>query len=96
MKYKQIELMKVIEFPKNRQMGLKKRNKKLNVAIELLQYLVNGGADFHIVISKEQAEKLYDGDLRKYTVITSNLEEAKNLNISSNNYSIYPIEGDEL
>jgi hypothetical protein len=96
MEGKQLGLMKVIEFPKNRQVENIERNGKLEVAIKILKLLIDEGAGYHIVIDRKAANELFEGVLREYTVITSNLEKTKKFALNSRNYNIYPIEGNEL
>lgn len=98
MKVEQLQIMKVIEFSKNRYVENIKKSERLDVAIKFLEYLVDEGADFHIVINKEAALKLFednDGKLREYLIMTSNLEKARNIKIDKN-ACVYVIEGDEL
>lgn len=89
---------KVIEFPKNKQYEANKCNDKLEVAYQFLQSLINRGGEFHILISHKDAEKLFDGDIKDFTVITSNLDELEHSNyfLLKNNFSVYQLEGDEL
>jgi hypothetical protein len=96
MEGKQLGLMKVIEFPKNRQVENIERNEKLEVAIKILKLLVDEGADYHIVIDRKAANELFEGALREYTVITSNLEKAEDIRLRFENYSIFPLKGNEL
>lgn len=96
MKYKQLEIMKVIEFPKNREAEKIERNKKLEETIRLLSLLVDEGADYHIVIDRKAANEIFEGNLREYTVITTNLKKSNNLILTPRNYNIYPIKGNEL
>ena len=96
MKCEQLELMKVIQFPKNRNIEIKKNNDKFDTAVKFLKFLVDEGADYHIIVCENDAEKLFEGKTREYTVITSNAEKAKGLKFNDNNFTIYPISGDEL
>lgn len=93
--------MKVIEFPKNKQVHDQVRNDKLDVAIEFLKYLVGEGAEYHIVINREDATKLFDvskakGELRDYLIMTSDFDSGKRLKLSKENSSVYVLTGDEL
>jgi hypothetical protein len=94
----QLKIMRVIEFPKNRHVEKIKRNEKLQVAIKMLEYLVDEGADFHIIINKEDALKLFDdnGRFREYLIITNDLDKGKRLKTDSKNSMVYEIDGNEF
>lgn len=97
MQNEQLQLMKVIQFPKNKLKENKERLNKLEVAYKLLKCLVEDGADFHIVVTKESAETLYNfptGEY-KYATITSDLEEAQKIRLNDNTF-FYPVKGDEF
>mgnify|MGYP000903907167 CR=1 FL=1 len=53
MDVEQLEIMKVIEFPKNKEIAEKLKNNKLDVAIGILELLSEEGSDYHILVSKE-------------------------------------------
>lgn len=101
MKTEQMELMKVIQFPQKKieEKEMRERFDKLEVAYKLLEELVKTGADFHIVITKESTSELFDfpNEYNKYqyATLTSNLKEAKKINLKDNTM-FYPIKGDEL
>lgn len=101
MKAEQMELMKVIEFPKNKIEEKERRERldKLDVSYKLLEELVKTGADFHIIVTKESASELFDFPEKynkyQYATLTSNLKEAKTINLKDNTM-FYPIKGDEL
>lgn len=88
--------MNVIDFPKNRQIEIKQINSKFDATVDILRYLVENGADYHIVIDREYAEKIFDKCKRKYTVITSNADKAMKLVLEDENFNIYAVQGDEL
>lgn len=88
--------MKVIEFPKNKQAKIKLVNSKFDTSVDILRYLVESGADYHIVIDREYAEKIFNKCKREYTVITSNVDKAMELVLYDENFNIYAVQGDEL
>lgn len=100
MKGKQLEIMRVIEFPKNKHVENIRRREKYQVAIKLLEILVDEGAEYHIVIDKEDALKIFDANekLREYLIMTSDIEKAKILRLLrlEENASIYQIDGNEF
>lgn len=86
---------KILEFP------LKTKNKnetfdKLDVAYKMLELMNDNGIDFHIVISSEDAENIFDlsNKVGENVILTSNLEKSKALNIENSLY--FPIKGDEF
>ena len=105
MKTKQLEIFKVIEFPKNREMEIKQmdeecnlRNKKLEVAKAMLEILTEEKADYHIIIKKEDVLKIFENNkgCNEYLMITSNFDTAKRIKIGSKNSSVYEIKSEEL
>ena len=99
MEHEQLEIMRVIQFPKNRQYENKIRNEKLEVAIRILEVLVAGDADFHIVIDSESALKIFEDNNDKsieYLLLSTNEEKGKNVKINGDNTVMYEITGDEL
>lgn len=99
MQGEQLEIMKVIQFPKNRQYKLNQKNRKLNVAIRMLEVLSEHDIEFHIVVNKKAALILFDdteGKMRDYLFISSSYEESKNIKLNSENSRVYEIDGDEL
>lgn len=101
MKAEQIELMKVIDFPKSKIEEKERRERldKLDVAYKLLERLVKTGAEFHIVITRESTSELFNlpegYNKYKYATLTSDLEKAKRINLKDNTM-FYPIKGDEF
>jgi len=97
MESEQLELMKVIQFPKNKIKENRDRIDKLEVAYKVLKYLVEEGKEFHIVVTKESAEELFEIPSSKYNyvTITSSLGEADNIKLHNNTF-FYPILGDEF
>jgi len=97
MKAEQLEIMKVIEFPKNRNVENKLRDDKLEVAIKFLKYLVGEGADFHIIIDRNAALELFEDNakLKDYLIMTTDFEKARHIKLDTN-YKIYKIEGNEF
>lgn len=101
MNIEQTELMKVIEFPKNKIEEKENRDRlnKLEVAYKMLETLVKEGHDFHIVISADATERMFKpGKISNnyYGVLTSNLDKAEKIRIKSDNTAFYPIRGDEF
>lgn len=89
--------MNVIQFPITKNMKEKYiTNDKLRIAYKLLDFMNDSGIDFHIVVNRETAEKVFELEgIHGYNVIlTSNLEKAKNLGIKNPIY--YTISGDEF
>jgi C4-type Zn-finger protein len=94
-----MELMKVIQFPQRKieEKEFRERKDKLEVAYKMLDYLIERGHDFHIIISDEAADELFNRKKKfEYSILTSNFEKIKNVNIYNKNASYYPIEGDEF
>jgi hypothetical protein len=91
--------MKVIEFPKNRQVENIIRDEKLRTAVQILKFLVENDGEYHIVISRNDAEKLFDSkNLRSSTIITSNYEaiDRTALDYMREYFSVYPIKGNDF
>jgi hypothetical protein len=100
MKSEQMELMKVIEFPKYKieEKAEKEKIAKLDVAYKMLKYLIEEGHDFHVVISADAVNELFETDKvceDDYGILTSNFDEAKRIRIKSDNTIFYKIEGNE-
>jgi hypothetical protein len=90
---------KVIKFPKNELKENKDRLDKLEVAYKMLKRLIGEGHDFHILIATEATKELFatDGLIKSdYGILTSNMEEAEEIRIKSDNAIFYPIKGDEI
>jgi len=101
LKSEQLSIMKVIQFPKNRQVEHKIRNQKLDVAIRMLEYLVDIGADFHIVVDVEHGSELFTPKQEwrpdtQHVILSSNKEKVLKLNVNNLNSSYYCLEGNEL
>lgn len=98
MKDEQVKITRVIEFPKNRHIEIIRRDEKLQVAIKVLEFLVDEGADFHIVINKEDSLKLFEdnGKLREFLIMTSDADKGQGLRIESKNSTVYEIDGNEF
>lgn len=101
MKHEQMELMKVIEFPKDKIKEKLKNERigKLDAACKMLKYLIEEEADFHIVLKIETANKLFEvseEEMKKYDyiILTSNYEESKHIPIKRS--CVYRIKGDEF
>lgn len=101
MKAEQMELMKVIDFPKSKIEEKERRERldKLDVAYKLLERLVKTGTEFHIVITRESTSELFEFPKEynkyQYATLTSDLKEAKRINLKDNTM-FYPIKGGEL
>ena len=97
MKSEQLEIMKVIEFPKNRNVENKLRSEKLDIAIKFLKYLVDESVDFHIIIDRNAALELFEDNakLKDYLIMTTDFEKARHIELDTN-YSIYKIKGNEF
>lgn len=100
MKLEQMELMRVIEFPKSKLKENREKQDKLEVAKKLVNLLVDKEIEFQIIIDKESALKvLKDDDFKDYVIITTNLEEAEKLRLKlthMRNSKIAVIRGGEL
>jgi len=101
MKTEQMQLIKVIEFPKYKieEKVEKERLDKLDVAYNMLKYLIEEGHDFHIVISADAVNELFETDKISsddYGILTSNIDKAEKIRIKSDNAIFYQIEGDEF
>lgn len=98
MKGEQLQLMKVIEFPKNRQVENQLRHKKLEVAMKLLEAIIDDGAEYHIVINREDTLKLfeYSSKIGDYLIMTSDVETAKKIKIDNKKCCVFEIKGDEI
>ena len=102
MKAEQMELMKVIQFPKTKieEKENRERKDKFEVAKKFIELLVYEGIDFHIVIDKESAlEVLEDANYRDYLIITTDTEKAKKMQFKltqTRNSNLLPIKGDEF
>lgn len=98
MKYEQLQFMKVIEFPKNKDTELKLLKDKQDSAMDMINYLTDRKKDFHIVVSKSTAEELFEMDKFRgdKVVITSNYEEAKRIFPELKNTIFYKLTGDEF
>lgn len=102
MKLEQIELMKVIEFPKCKieEKENRERQDKLEVAKNLVNRLVDEEIEFHIVLDKESILKvLEDANYKDYNIITTNQEEAEKMLLKltqMRNSCLIPIKGDEI
>ena len=98
METKQLEIFKVIEFPKNKEMENDLKYEKLEIAIKMLKFLVDEGADFHIILNRKDTLKLfeYSNNIRDYLILTSNLEIAKNLEINNKIPNLYELIGNEF
>lgn len=97
MKYEQLQLMKVIEFPKNKDTELKLLKDKQDSAEKILDFITDLKEDFHIVLSRSAAEELFEMNKFKgdKVVITSNYQEAKEMfNIKDTIF--YKLTGDEF
>lgn len=95
---KQLELMRVIEFPKNREIKQKTLKDKQKVAELLIDFLTDEECDFHIVISRKSAEKLFEMDGYKgdKVILTSNHKEAKQILPELKKGIFYLLTGDEF
>lgn len=102
MEGEQLELMKVIEFPKNRNVIEMERQNKLNVIQTILELIIQEGNDFHIVIDKKSALEIFedsDNKLKDYFILTTNFEEAQKMKLKmthTRNSIIQKIIGNEL
>lgn len=105
MKAKQMELMKVIQFPQSKiaEKETREKGQKLEVAYKLLKYLVNDcDAEINIIVDIDKANGLFEiseSDMKnfKYLIITSNYENTKKIKLSNENRAIcFEIEGNEL
>lgn len=103
MKGEQLEFMKVIEFPKNKNIEEQKKKDKLEFVRCFLEKLVEEGFDFNIVIDEKATDKFFEiskenqkGSKRKYSVLTSNVEAVKTLSLNPSNIYVYKITGNEL
>lgn len=97
MKGEQLQLMKVIEFPKNKDTELKLLKDKQDSAEKILDFITDLKEDFHIVLSRSAAEELFEMEKFKgdKVVITSNYQEAKEMfNIKDTIF--YKLTGDEF
>lgn len=97
MKYEQLQLMKVIEFPKNKDTELKLLKDKQESARKMIDFITDFKKDFHVVLSRSAAEELFEMDKFKgdKVVITSNYKEAKEMfNIKDTIF--YKLTGDEF
>jgi hypothetical protein len=85
----------VIEFPKKTKKKFE-TNDKLRIAYKLIEEMNKNGMDFHIVVEREVAEKVFEleGITGNKAVMTSSLEKARDLKIKGAMY--YEIEGDEF
>lgn len=97
MKYEQLQLMKVIEFPKNKDTELKLLKDKQDSAEKILDFITDLKEDFHIVLSRSAAEELFEMNKFKgdKVVITSNYQEAKEM-FNFKNTIFYKLTGDEF
>lgn len=97
MKYEQLQLMKVIEFPKNKDTELKLFKDKQDSAEKILDFITDLKEDFHIVLSRSAAEELFEMNKFKgdKVVITSNYQEAKEM-FNFKNTIFYKLTGDEF
>ncbi|WP_026887696.1 hypothetical protein [Clostridium beijerinckii] len=100
MKAEQMGLMKVIQFPQNKlkEKEIREKSEKMEVAFEILNYLIKNGCDFHILLNAKYVEVLssYVPKNSKYAMLTSNLDEAEKIRIYGKEVCFYPIEGNEL
>ena len=97
MKGEQLQLMKVVEFPKNKDTELKLLKDKLDSAQKMIDFITEHKEDFHIVINRSAAEELFEMDKFKgdKVVITSNYQKAKEI-FKKDNYIFYKLTGDEF
>lgn len=93
---------KIISFPKNKQILEIERQRKLKVAFELLEWISQENADFHIVVDKNVGLNMFQNspnDLKDYIILTTNPDEARKMQLrltQMRNSEIYTIKGDEL
>ena len=97
MKGEQLQLMKVIEFPKNKDTELKLLKDKQDSAEKILDFITDLKEDFHIVLSRSAAEELFEMDKFKgdKIVITSNYQEAEEI-FKSKDFIFYKLTGEEF
>lgn len=97
MKGEQLQLMKVIEFPKNKDTELKLLKDKQDSAEKILDFITDLKNDFHIVLIRSAAEELFEMNKFKgdKIVITSNYQEAKKI-FKSKDFIFYKLTGDEF
>lgn len=105
MKAEQMELMKVIQFPKKviEEKEKLERKDKLLQAYKMLDYFIECGADFSILIDMKIANELFEVsenqmEKYKYLAITTNYEEFKKVRFAEgvNKCAFYEIKGDEI
>lgn len=95
-------MCKIVNFPDSSEITEKRRiqllEDKLDSAIGLLSDLTSKGIDFHIVLDGQKCTEIgeLDNINTKYLIVSSNYDEIKNLNINSNNSSVYILKGNEL
>jgi len=100
--YEQLEIMKVIQFPKNKEYESRKRDEKLSAAIKMLEYFVSEGKEFNIVVDKETALTLFEEStsnqkIQDYVVLTtSDRENSQKFKVNINNSNLYFIQGTEF
>jgi len=100
-----MQLMKVIQFPQNKIDKKEKldRKDKLLQAYKMLDYFIECGADFSILVDMKVANELFEVsqsqmDKFKYLAITTNHDEFKKIRFAEgvNRVAFYEIKGDEL
>ena len=105
MENEQMELMKVIQFPQNKIKEKEKveRKDKLLQAYKMLDYFIECGADFSILVDMKVADELFEVSQAqmkeyKYLAITTNHEEFKKVRFAEgvNKVAFYEIKGDEI
>lgn len=102
MEGEQLELIKVIQFPKNRQVVEIERQDKLEVIQKILKLIIEEGNDFHVLIDKKTALEIYEdptNGLKDYLILTTNFEEAQKMKLKmtqTRNSRIQKITGNEL
>ena len=105
MKAEQMELMKVIQFPKKKMEEKERleRKDKLEQAYKMLDYFIDCGADFSILVDMKMADELFEVSKSqmekfKYLAITTNYEKFKKIRFAEgvNKVACYQIKGDEI
>lgn len=105
MKSEQMQLMRVIEFPKSKieEKEERERKDKLEVAYKMLDYLIDCGADFNIIVDIEKANELFEiseSQMKKfqYISLSTNYEKFKKIRFAEgvNKVACYQIKGVEL
>jgi hypothetical protein len=100
-----MELMKVIEFPKQKieEKDNRDRKEKLEQAYKMLDYLIDAGADFNIIVDIEKANELFEiseSQMKKfqYIAISTNYDKFKKIRFAEgvNKVACYQIKGDEF